>query len=128
MLRRRARVRTEVPGPKSRELMERRREAVTSGTASLSSIFTNRAGPREDGGFVFGGGGWVVDPDGGLLAATSAAEPFVTVEADLNAADGAKGSYPRNVAGWLGVEGVSKARIEGASARAAALPNQKGSR
>lgn len=80
------------------------------------------------GGFVFGGGGWVVDQDGGLLAATSAAEPFVTVEADLNAADGAKGSYPRNVAGWLGAEGVSKARIEGASARAAALPNQKGSR
>ncbi len=37
-------------------------------------------------------------PDGEVLAATSAEEPFVDV--DQAAADEAKGSYPRTVAGW----------------------------
>jgi 4-aminobutyrate aminotransferase/(S)-3-amino-2-methylpropionate transaminase len=43
MLQGKARVKTEVPGPKSWELMERRRGAVTGGTASLSPIFTAEA-------------------------------------------------------------------------------------
>ncbi|GGK22578.1 hypothetical protein GCM10010124_13880 [Pilimelia terevasa] len=44
-----------------------------------------------------GGPGWVVDPDGAVLATTSADEPFVTVEVDLAAARAAKATYPRYV-------------------------------
>lgn len=40
----------------------------------------------------------MVGPDGEVLAATSAEEPFVDV--DQAAADEAKGSYPRTVVGW----------------------------
>ena len=80
-----------------RWLVAVRMAALVSGSFVASS---NRVGPREDGGFVFGGRGWVVDPDGGVLAATSAEEPFVTVDVDPAAADEAKGSYPRNVRGW----------------------------
>jgi N-carbamoylputrescine amidase len=67
--------------------------AVMSGAYCISS---NRAGAGQ-GGVSFGGGGWVIDPDGKLLARTSAAQPFVTVEIDPARAEAAKLTYPRDV-------------------------------
>jgi hypothetical protein len=43
-----------------------------------------------------GGGGWVIDPEGGL-ALTSTDQPFLTVEIELAIADTAKNTYPRYV-------------------------------
>ena len=69
-----------------------RSAAVMSGAFSLSS---NRVGSNN--GVDFGGVGWVIDPDGEILATTSLEEPFVTVEIDPVAADDAKSTYPRYV-------------------------------
>jgi N-carbamoylputrescine amidase len=69
-----------------------RAAAVMSGAFSLSS---NRAGSNN--GVDFGGVGWVIDPDGVVLATTSDSEPIVTVEIDLTHADAAKLTYPRYV-------------------------------
>jgi N-carbamoylputrescine amidase len=44
-----------------------------------------------------GGLGWVVDPDGQVLATTSREQPFVTVEVDLRLAEQARHTYPRYV-------------------------------
>ena len=66
--------------------------AVRSGAFSLSS---NRVDPTGG----CGGGGWIIDPAGEILAITSAAEPFATREIDLAEAAAAKGSYPRYVFG-----------------------------
>ena len=46
----------------------------------------------------FGGQGWIVDPDGDVLAVTSRDQPFVTAEIDLERAEAAKWTYPRYVA------------------------------
>ena len=64
--------------------------AVRSGGFSLSS---NRVDPTGG----CGGGGWIIDPAGEVLAITSAAEPFATREIDLTKAAAAKESYPRYV-------------------------------
>jgi N-carbamoylputrescine amidase len=45
----------------------------------------------------FGGQGWVVGPNGQVLASTSREQPFVTVEIDLSEARLAKQTYPRYV-------------------------------
>jgi N-carbamoylputrescine amidase len=66
-----------------------RTAAVVSGAYVLSS---NHGDER------YGGQGWIVDPEGDVLAVTSRAEPFATVELDLDAADAAKSTYPRYVA------------------------------
>jgi N-carbamoylputrescine amidase len=67
--------------------------AVMSGAYCISS---NRAGAGQ-GEVSFAGGGWVIDPDGKLLARTSEAQPFVTVEIDPARAEAAKHTYPRDV-------------------------------
>ncbi len=64
--------------------------AVRSGAFSLSS---NRVDPSG----ACGGGGWIIDPSGALLAFTSAAEPFATLDVDLRKAEKAQTSYPRYV-------------------------------
>ena len=64
--------------------------AIVSGAYSVSS---NRSDPSGAG--DFGGGGWVIDPDGRVLALTTPEEPFHTVAIDLGAADAAKSTYPR---------------------------------
>lgn len=70
-----------------------RAAAVIAGAYSLSS---NHA--REDDDPVsLGGLGWVIGPDGEVLALTSPAQPFVTVAIDLERARQAKRSYPRYV-------------------------------
>ncbi|MDH3463310.1 MAG: carbon-nitrogen hydrolase family protein [Acidimicrobiia bacterium] len=69
-----------------------RSAAVMSGAFSLSS---NRMGSNH--GVDFGGAGWVIDPDGAVLATTTLADPVVTVDIDLTLADAAKLTYPRYV-------------------------------
>ena len=66
--------------------------AVRAGAYSLSS---NRV--HADG--SCGGTGWIISPDGKLLARTSPDTPFVTRDIDLNAAKAAKRTYPRYVFG-----------------------------
>ena len=64
--------------------------AVRSGAFSLSSNRVDSTG-------ACGGGGWIIDPAGEVLAVTSADEPFATREIDLTKAAKAKASYPRYV-------------------------------
>ncbi len=67
-------------------------DAITAGAYLLTSNRSGRAGPA-----TFGGGSWVVDPDGEVLARTTDATPAVTVEIDLAVARAARSSYPRDV-------------------------------
>ncbi|MDE2854796.1 MAG: carbon-nitrogen hydrolase family protein [Chloroflexota bacterium] len=69
-----------------------RAAAVVSGAFCLSSNHAGHAGRME-----LGGAGWICDPDGVLLATTSAEEPFVTLNLDLEMANEAKSTYPRYV-------------------------------
>ncbi|HEX7937908.1 MAG TPA: carbon-nitrogen hydrolase family protein [Gemmatimonadaceae bacterium] len=64
--------------------------AVRSGAFCISSNRVDATG-------AFGGVGWVISPDGEVLATTSRDEPFVTVEIDLAAAEAARATYPRYV-------------------------------
>jgi N-carbamoylputrescine amidase len=66
--------------------------AIVGGAYSLSSCRT-----APPGGPDLGGGGWIVDPDGKVLAVTTDAEPFVTASVDPDAAAWAKHTYPRYV-------------------------------
>ena len=67
--------------------------AICSGAYCLSSNqWVPGGSPLECGGM-----GWVIGPDGDVLATTSPDEPFVTVEVDLAVAREAKGTYPRYV-------------------------------
>jgi N-carbamoylputrescine amidase len=67
--------------------------AVCAGAFCISS---NRA--ETVAGTTMGGAGWVIDPDGATLAATSPAEPVSIVDIDLGLARAAKSTYPRYVA------------------------------
>jgi N-carbamoylputrescine amidase len=67
-----------------------RAAAVVAGAYSLSS---NRCAP----GGVYGGRGWIIDPDGEVIATTSDAEPSVTADIDLGAATRARSTYPRYI-------------------------------
>lgn len=75
-----------------------RSAAVTAGAFCASSNLYRAAGGPAD----LGGMGWVMDPDGEVLAVTDQAEPFATVEIDLEAARSAKETYPRYVQGEFG--------------------------
>ena len=66
--------------------------AVRSGAFSVSS---NRVDPTG----ACGGIGWIIGPDGRILASTSAEAPFATVDIDLTAALAARHSYPRYIFG-----------------------------
>ena len=61
--------------------------AVRSGAFSVSSNRVDTTG-------ACGGGGWIIDPGGEVLAITSVAEPFATLDLDLTKAAKAKDSYP----------------------------------
>lgn len=67
--------------------------AVIAGAYSLSSNHYRDGGD----GARLGGQGWVVDPDGEVLALTSPTRPFVSVEIDLQRATAARSTYPRYV-------------------------------
>lgn len=62
--------------------------AILAGAYGLSS---NRFAESGD----FGGQGWIIDPDGAVLALTSAAQPFATATIDFDVARKAKSTYPR---------------------------------
>lgn len=66
-----------------------RAAAIVSGAFSLSS---NRISDT-----AFGGGGWIINPEGEVLGLTSCDRPFVTVEIDPGEAARAKTTYPRYV-------------------------------
>jgi N-carbamoylputrescine amidase len=68
--------------------------AVVSGAYCVSS---NRTGERGDA--KFGGLGWIVDPDGQVLATTSKSVPFATAEIENSVAAKAKKTYPRDSLG-----------------------------
>ena len=61
--------------------------AVRSGAFSLSS---NRVDPTG----ACGGVGWIISPDGEILARTTPEAPFVTVDIDLAASAAARDGYP----------------------------------
>ncbi|MES2610575.1 MAG: carbon-nitrogen hydrolase family protein [Pseudomonadota bacterium] len=65
--------------------------AVRTGAFSLSSNRVDVAAGS------YGGAGWVIDPDGALLARTSVEQPFCTVDVDPAVAASARNTYPRYV-------------------------------
>lgn len=69
-----------------------RAAAVVSGAYTLSSNRLSPPGETE-----FGGQGYIIDPDGGVLGVTSREHPFVTLEIDTLQAEAAKQTYPRYV-------------------------------
>jgi N-carbamoylputrescine amidase len=69
--------------------------AVRSGAFSLSS---NRVDPTG----ACGGVGWIISPNGEVLAKTSAEEPFATIDIDLAASTAARDEYPRYIFGGNG--------------------------
>jgi N-carbamoylputrescine amidase len=79
-----------------RWLLAGRVAAIVAGAYSLSS---NHVGPSLGATVTLGGQGWVVGPDGDVLALTSRDRPFATVEIDLARAEQARNTYPRYVAG-----------------------------
>lgn len=66
--------------------------AVRSGAFSLSSNRVDRSG-------TYGGVGWIVGPDGEVLARTSRERPFATHDIDLAVPERARLEYPRYVFG-----------------------------
>lgn len=66
--------------------------SVVSGAFVASS---NRVTVEDDPDVVFGGEGWIIDPDGAMIARTSRNQPFVTIDIDIEAAERAKETYPR---------------------------------
>ncbi len=69
-----------------------RTAAVVAGAFCLSSNHVGRVDKLN-----LGGAGWICDPDGVVLATTSQANPFVTLDLDLAQAELAKAAYPRYV-------------------------------
>ncbi|MFC7072439.1 carbon-nitrogen hydrolase family protein [Halovenus rubra] len=61
---------------------------------------SNRAGAAD--GVTFGGNGWVISPDGSVLARTDSDHPFATTEIDPDIAESAKSTYPRDALGRAG--------------------------
>jgi N-carbamoylputrescine amidase len=68
-----------------------RAAAILAGAFSLSSNRVSLPGSPED----YGGIGWIIDPDGNVLATTSRQHPFITVNLDLQQGEHAKKTYPR---------------------------------
>ncbi len=70
-----------------------RAAAVMSGAYCISS---NRCGIDHNG-MPWAGNGWIIDPDGKILATTSEKEPNITLDIELEIAENAKTTYPRYV-------------------------------
>ena len=71
-----------------------RAAAVCSGAYCLSSNLWNPPGSEVD----CGGPGWIISPEGDVLALTDAESPIVTLDLDLEVARQASTTYPRYVA------------------------------
>jgi N-carbamoylputrescine amidase len=72
-------------------LVAGRAAAICAGAYSLSS---NHGTPR-DSAVGRAGAGWIIDPDGEVLARTTPEEPVITVAIDLERAVRARQTYPR---------------------------------
>lgn len=68
--------------------------AVCSGAWCLSSNLWTAPASRAD----CGGLGWIISPEGDVLARTSENSPFATLDIDLDLARSSKATYPRYVA------------------------------
>ncbi|WP_262693933.1 carbon-nitrogen hydrolase family protein [Kordiimonas aquimaris] len=68
--------------------------AICSGAYCLSSNLWRPVGDKAN----CGGMGWIIDPDGNVLATTNKDNPFTTLEIDLELPKTAKNTYPRYVA------------------------------
>ena len=68
--------------------------AVCSGAWCLSSNLWMPPGNKAD----CGGLGWIISPEGDVLASTSEDRPFATVDIDPELARASKSTYPRYVA------------------------------
>jgi N-carbamoylputrescine amidase len=68
--------------------------AVCAGAWCLSSNLWNPPGGKAD----CGGLGWIISPEGEVLAQTDADNPFASVEIDIEFARQSKVTYPRYVA------------------------------
>jgi len=79
------------PNAGSRWIAGGRVAAVLAGAYCASS---NRSGRRGEA--SFGGHGWIIDPEGDVLALTSESKPFATASMDRARADKAKSTYPRD--------------------------------
>jgi N-carbamoylputrescine amidase len=73
-----------------RWLVAMRMAAIVSGCYVLTS---NRGG-TDSNGQIFGGRGWVIDPEGDLVAQTSESTPVVFHELDKDCVTRAQGKYP----------------------------------
>jgi N-carbamoylputrescine amidase len=71
-------------------------QAVAQAVAARTGAF-NLSSNRVHNDGSCGGVGWIIGPDGEILARTSAQTPFCTVDIDLAHADAAKSTYPRYV-------------------------------
>lgn len=71
-----------------------RAAAICSGAWCLSSNLHNPPGGASD----CGGPGWIISPEGEVLALTDDDTPIVTLDLDLEIARAAKATYPRYVA------------------------------
>ncbi len=71
-----------------------RAAAVCAGAYGLSSNLWNPPGSQAD----CGGLGWIVSPEGDVLATTDPDSPFATVDIDPEFARRSKSTYPRYVA------------------------------
>lgn len=69
-----------------------RTAAIVSGAFSLSSVHHGTYGP-----FHLGGGGWVIDPSGEVIAHTTPDRPYITVDIRIGAARASRTTYPRYV-------------------------------
>jgi N-carbamoylputrescine amidase len=78
---------------RERWLVGGRVAGIVSGAFCISS---NRSGVSSAGD-AFAGQGWIIDPDGEVLALTSDSDRFVTLDLDLRHARAAKTTYPRYV-------------------------------
>ena len=73
-----------------RWLVAMKMAAIVSGCFVLTS---NRVG-LGDRGQMFGGKGWVISPEGRLLAETSESQPVISYDLDLQLVDAAQADYP----------------------------------
>ncbi|HUG74114.1 MAG TPA: carbon-nitrogen hydrolase family protein [Acidimicrobiia bacterium] len=78
---------------RERWLVAGRHVAISAGAFCLSS---NRSGD-DPSGLTWAGLGWVIDPEGVVLAETSADQPYVTVDIEPALASAARSTYPRYI-------------------------------
>jgi N-carbamoylputrescine amidase len=89
-----------IAAPRATPFSSRERWLVAGQAAAISAgafcLSSNRYGAGDDG-VRFAGLGWIIDPDGEVLARTTDSSPFMTCDIDLGQSRAAKATYPRYV-------------------------------